>query len=410
MQRKCDDWLNTYLAFTEESESPIQFKIWAGIGAISSAMQRKCYVPWEYDRPIFANLYIVLISPPGVRKGTALYPAENLLRSLGDKVRITPNMITPEALIEHFAESTFPMEGGGVHTSLTCYSDELSVLLNAYGEGLLPLLTDWFDCKDQEEPWTYKTKGGGDTRITKPWLNILAASTPDAVMRCVPQNAVGLGLTSRILYIYAHKKQKIISFPQLTPEERRIQKLLEHDMKIINSLCGKFEMDEEFREVYDTWYQTIGSAQRFKYGPLVKYNDRRSLHLRKLSMVLSVSRSDELVLRKCDWDRAIRYLEAAESLMPRVFEGQGRSELGMIVRKICAYVESEGRTSICEIQREFLDDIDTRDLQRCLETLVQGNFCKLINGGKELEFISRNGKKKEVKDVHPSPIEGRPNT
>jgi len=71
---------------------------------------------------------------------------------------------------------------------------------------MLVLLTDLFDC--EELPWKYRTKHSGSNVIPSVFLNLVAATTPDALASALPSTAIGGGLTSRIMFIWADKKYK----------------------------------------------------------------------------------------------------------------------------------------------------------------------------------------------------------
>ena len=43
-ERKLPDWLDGFMALTENSEPPVLYRKWVGISAIASALQRKVRV------------------------------------------------------------------------------------------------------------------------------------------------------------------------------------------------------------------------------------------------------------------------------------------------------------------------------------------------------------------------------
>ncbi len=78
-KRKFKNWLKAYIEYTENSEAPYLFQFWAGIFSIAAALERNVWAQW--DRILYPNFYIVLVGPSGVRKGSAMYPAERILKA-----------------------------------------------------------------------------------------------------------------------------------------------------------------------------------------------------------------------------------------------------------------------------------------------------------------------------------------
>ena len=169
MPRKLNDWLESYLLYTENSEPPKLFHVWTGISTIAAALQRKCTLNWGRLR-FFPNMYIVLVGPPGkVRKGTAMSFGRNLLSRLG--IKMAAESTTREALVREIMNSQETLmndETGAIsfHSSLTVYAPELVVFLGYNQQQLMMDLTDWFDCgQGPEGTWTYRTKHQGSDDI-----------------------------------------------------------------------------------------------------------------------------------------------------------------------------------------------------------------------------------------------------
>ena len=96
MARQAGNWLHTYMKYTARTEPPRLFKLWCGISAIASVLERKVWMPlWDVN--IYANMYIVIIGPSGSRKGTAMSPAIGLLNQVG--INLSAKSTTREALI-----------------------------------------------------------------------------------------------------------------------------------------------------------------------------------------------------------------------------------------------------------------------------------------------------------------------
>src|SRR5687768_2028930 len=104
MPRQLSDWLSTYCEMAGFSEAPKQFHFWSGVGAVASALRRKCFIDMEYFRWV-PNFYIIFVAPPGVgTKSTATRFAAKFMKEVPG-IHIGPNSLTWQRLIEELSEA-----------------------------------------------------------------------------------------------------------------------------------------------------------------------------------------------------------------------------------------------------------------------------------------------------------------
>ena len=209
MARVLNDWLSGYIEYTSGSEPPLSYHTWVGISIIAGALQRRCKLQWGFEC-IYPNMYVILVGPSGrARKGVALGLGKDILASTG--IAMSSEAITKEALIRAMRGSITNFQGAdGIikfHCSITAFSEELSVFLGQNDIKFLANLTDWYDSKDK---WTYETKGSGTDELQGVCFNLLGATAPDWLQSMLPQEAVGGGFTSRVIFIVEDKKGKTV--------------------------------------------------------------------------------------------------------------------------------------------------------------------------------------------------------
>ena len=377
--RMLDDWLSAYLEMTDIGEPPVQFDLWCGISVLAACLERRCYTMWEY--PIYANLYVIIIGPAGCRKGTAMYPARKLLKELG--VNIGASSLTREALIkklEDIAYTSIDPETGTInsHSSLTIFSPELAVLLGTENAGIMKALTDWFDCADD---WDYETKNKGINKIQNLWVNMMGATTPALLQSVLPQDAIGGGLTSRIVFVYGDKKKRIAVLPILGKKEKDLYLKLKNDLEMIKTLSGEFRMTEDFLNLYTEWYIHHSNSTAIEDYHFAPYLERRQVHLRKLAMIMSVARSQDMILNGNDFERARSVLVAAEEHMPKVFSGYGKSDVAELYPRLMGLISRLKITTRNDLLKHFYRDIDVTMLDKMLLALKNTEFCSLIREG-----------------------------
>lgn len=378
--RLLPDWIGAYMEFTDNTEPPDTFKRWVALSVLAGALQRKCALYWGSET-FYPNLYVVLVGPPAARKGTAMRPGRQLLDAIG--VPLSADSTTRESLIRSMAESGQALvnpETGltTMHSSLTVFSPELTVFLGYQNYTLMSDLTDWFDCAPK---WEYRTKTQGNDEIIGVYLNLLGATTPDLVRSALPIDAVGGGLTSRIIFIYEPQRGKIVPAPFLSDHEQELKLQLVHDLEAINKLQGEFKVTKNFVDLWIDWYTAQDGRTLFNDKRLATYVDRRQVHVMKLSMLCSVSRSSELKLRESDLQRAIQTLEQAEVKMPQVFGGHGKNLHAATMTAIMNEIALRRSVKVSELMGMFYRDVDQKTFEGIVQTLQLINYIDVeING------------------------------
>ena len=387
--RKLDNWLDTYIEYTKESEVTEIFRLWVGISTIASCLQRKC---WSKLGSLitYPNMYIILVGPPASKKGTAIMQGRDLLNDIG--VSIAPDYSSKEALIEELATSNdrfVENDGNWIeHSSISIISRELGVLFgNKRDLGMIPYLCDVYDCHDE---FRSKTIGRGDRVINNVWANLIGATIPDFKNNLPPEVITG-GFSSRSIFVYSEgitKPEDLVIVPQLNPEVRDI---LSYDLEQILNLSGEYSYDEEFISSYGKW-----RMDNFGFIPgdnpkLKAYADRRSTHARKLSIILCASRTNDNIVKEEDFVVAAEIISETEKDMSLVFGGIGKNPFAEVQEKIISLVFTKGEISYSELLEQFRLDISANDLSEIIKTLIVAKLCKieLKEGVKKLVAIKK---------------------
>lgn len=383
--RELKDWLTSYLEYTDNTEPPISYHTWCGLSVLSGAIQRKVYLKWGLGEFIYPNLYTVLVGPSGrTRKGTAIGVAKRILRQIGS-VSITPESSSgKQAMILAMkrANSNFQdINDGKVknHSSLTTFSEELSVFLGQSDISYLAALTDWYDCSDN---WEYETVGRGRESVPGVCLTLLGATAPEWIQSMLPYEAIGGGFTSRVIFIVEERKRKIVPEFTITEKEELLGDTLVRDLDKIAKISGEFHMDASCKRDYVDWYiEQDRQTERGNYAVpdtrFSNYCERRATHLRKLTILSCISRGDSLIADVEDFNRARTLLESAEQSMAKTFGGLGKGRNSDATETIKTYIEKVGITTRKLVLQRFYRDVDGRTLSEIEETLRQMGCIKI---------------------------------
>lgn len=376
--RKLKDWLDGFLKYTENTEPPFLFRKWTGISVIASVLQRKCRVEWGSSLVFYPNLYIILVGPSASGKGTAMTPGLDLLHNLGH-VKISAQATSLQALIRRLKETNYndiDLETGEMlaHSSLTVFSKEFSVFLGFHNREMMSALCDWYDC---DRHWSYETIARKTEEIIGVWVNLFGATTPELIRSSMPLEAIGGGLTSRIIYIYEEERDKIVALPMETEEEKELHRLLLQDLEKIYMLSGPFRYTQGFMEAWTDWCNEIRDGSRpFEDDRFDGYTGRRRNHVMKLAMIMCASANkgkDQMVLSKVDFHRALNTLKEAERKMTMTFRGVGKSDISSLLHRSLMVLKTwpTGEMPTWQFARIFKDDMDDLMMGRVLDTLEE---------------------------------------
>ena len=392
-ERKVPDWIDGFCQYIDNTEPPYMYKLWCAISTIAAVLQRKCYLEWG-TLTFYPNMYIVLVGPSGVRKGTAMDPAANFLRDLN--IRMAAEAITREALIRELSESTAadpnPELGiiGAQHSSLTIFAQEFTVFIGYNNSSLLSDLTDWYDCRKR---WTYRTKNMGTDDIIGVFVNLIGATTPELIRTMLPMDAIGGGLTSRMIFVYEEKKGKTVVIPFLTDEEKALRGQLGFDLQRIHQLSGKFAVTQDFIDLWMDWYPAQEENPPFNDNRFGGYIMRRPNHVMKLSMIMSASRSNAMRVEGRDLQRAIDILHATERKMLHTFSGVGKYRHAETLEDVMREIALRKEVTKRELQIVFRRDASPTELDEMLSALETMGYVQITrevpSGVVKVKYIKR---------------------
>lgn len=389
--RRLDDWLAHYMRYTDNTEPPKLYHLWTGLMAISSCLQRKCYLPWGHDT-IYPNLFAVLVGPPGGRKGTAMKIGKGMLQTLG--LSLAPDCVTVQQLYKEIAanEAKFEASDGSIldHKSLSIWSEEFSVFLGSQNTDMIVALTDLFDCPDT---WQYATKNKGQDDLSNTYVSLYGAITPKILQAKLTQEAVGGGMISRIIFVVGYGKIKYVPLPFLSKEDYALHEDLLYDLAQIQSFSGTFKFTERALETYANWYINPQNSRAISSEHFVGYNERRALHLRKLCMIVSAAETNKMIITEDHFHKALAILERTEVEMPNAFFGLGRGDHAQTMSEIMLLFQTRNEVSWSELLERFQLDSTPEQLHTLtsmLETTGRIKKEKSISGGVKLVNQSQN--------------------
>lgn len=356
--RLTNPFLKTYLQYVEETESPTIMHIWSAIACAAACLGRHAWLETGIGK-MYANQFVLLVGPPGTRKSKALSFTSNIVRKYTG-VRFAPDdtggqrqgLITSMSGVytqkeqETFLsdammvdlENQFLQKPTGLDKSLEdlhtlfASASEFGTMMGQTNMEFARFLIKVWD----GEPYTYQLKNEL-VSIPDGLLNILGGTTPKDLAAVLPQDAIGQGLLSRFILVYAPAKRKSVPRPNLR------KNLEEQIAKVFNNLYmnmhGAFKEAPEAYEFSDTLYMQYDKHPRFADTRFTYYSERRQSHLAKLAMCLAAVRCS-FTIELQDVKEAEHILRLTEETMPDALGEFGLSKLSDAKQKVLEFLNS----------------------------------------------------------------------
>jgi len=380
--------LEAFCKFTEDTEVPAVFAVWAGIATISAALGRDCFVDQGYFT-VYPNLYIVLVSGSArCRKSTAIGIAEDFIKQIKPAVNILSQKMTPEGLIG--ALSGMIGEIGATEVVPAAIGiaivDELSTLIdkNAFKSGMISILTKLYDAKDFE----YLTRGRGREMVKNPCLSILGGSTLHWIKESVPIVSIGGGFTSRVVFIYKDKREKLVPWPVLSAENKQRKEDIIHDLNEVAKLRGPFAVDNQALEMYKSEYVNFyENSHLMDNQDLSGYANRRHHILLKLSMIISASRRDSRVITASDMSTSVSIMQRAEESMPLILRALTAKEIGDTFDEILKFLIRHKVANKSDLIRHFRHKLSSQQIDEVMRTLEEGGYIAVEVDGRAIRYV-----------------------
>lgn len=332
------------------------------------------------------NFYIIFVAPAGVvSKSTSIGLGHRLLAKVKG-VKFGPTSASWQAMLDAFTEAVEFVDLGPDQpplkmAPLTSFISELGMFLRPDEADYMSFLVDTWDGK--EIPMERRTRMDGSTIHENLWLNMISATTPSWLQGNMPTTLAEGGLASRIVFVYADKKRKLVPFPDemvADADYRRMQDLLVEDLTHIAALKGEYTISLEAREWVRAWYIDMDANRPLhlshqRYGG---YISRKQTHLMKLSIIFAATKRDQLLIRLEDVTAASECLTMIEADMARVFESIGLADSAQKLNTIMSLLKVYKKIENTTLWRSVLSTMSDKEYQEALFGGVKAGLIKVI--------------------------------
>lgn len=382
MPRQLKDWLTSYVAYASYTEAPRLNHFWSGVSAVAGALRRKVWIDHVYFQwtPCF---YIVIVAKPGiVAKSTTADIAMDLLKAVPG-INFGPDIATWQSLLPAFTEACEAFEYKNEWhpmSPLTLVSSELGNLLDLHNHDMVNLMITLWDGKKKLDKIT---KMSGNDTVEAPWINLIGCTTPSWIAQNMNNLTVEGGFTSRCVFVYADRKEKLNFWPKLSlPSDiLEVKKALIHDLEYIAcNLVGEYEPTPEALKWMEKWYEETWTVrpEHLRSDQADGYIARRQTHLCKLAMVIAAAQRDAMALTLDDFLLANEMLVSTEKTFTQTFSMIGKSSEALQMEKLIEAVRRAGTMRYEDAFRVVYAAFpDAKDFEGMLSGAIKAGYLNL---------------------------------
>ena len=308
--RHLSDWLESYLDYTKNQESPQKLHLWTGLASLSAALKRQVWMDRGYY-PLFTNIYVLIVADSAfARKSVAMDIGVDLLREAVPDLYYISGTLTPEGLVKHMNRvkviSNEDKKRVQYDSHVLIHADELAELFGydrTRAAKLTILLTKIYGSQ-KEHMHTLATEAQILLRNLYPTL--LAATDPRN-LKVLPEEAVA-GLIGRLIFVTASERRKRIAWPHPGEAEKKLYELLKDDLYTISLIHGEVIPTPEASAMFEQWYLKLDGT-KLEDPRLSAFYERCHDTAIKIAMLLALSQSDNLVVTPKHMAEGIAFIE-----------------------------------------------------------------------------------------------------
>jgi hypothetical protein len=376
-------WIKRLISATDESESPERFYYWGGLAALSAVARKNVYLDRFYYK-LYPNIYVVFVARSGLRKGAPI----TMSRALVEEVKCTRIVFGRSSMPQVIKDlsKAYSTEDGKVikeaHGLLV--SGELAAFF-VKDPDALTVLTDLYDTHAYEKLWRNALKGTGTDELKSPCITLLGATNEDHFSEAIPPNAVGGGFVARTFLIFEDKRKTINPLLEAPRNLVTVKDLAEYLHEVAKT-SGAFRLSTPAEYLYDKWYRSFSvQDHNDPTGTLERIHDG----ILKVSMLLSLAESPELVIQKHHLEESIEECLRCTGGMRQITMGQGKSNLAYATKLVLQELirRPDHRSERQKLLQKYWGQLDAFDLDRIAETLEGAGAITVQRAGKTTLYV-----------------------
>lgn len=368
-----ESFVNKFLAYTKDAESPTSYLQWAAYTTLAAILRDNCYVLTN-DKPIYPNIFTVILSAHAgnTRKSIPLSKSIKLVRA-ANNTHIVQGRASIRGIFNVLAEAHTNGTGEVIKgASGFLYSEELTSFL--YREpGFLDILNTWYD---YHENWDLSLSVDGVNKLEKVCITLLSATNEALVNDFYESKQLKGGLLSRTIIVREEKRRFLKSFFIDIEDKTHLWEWLVKYVKNVAQLRGAFKVLPDAKQEFDDWYNTLTDD---KLGP-EGIESRVPTNVVKLAMIKSVSESLEKIITKDHMLSAIDEIVGLLKNYKFLTLGTGAQVNSKVAAQIVTLLYNSPNRELTsrKILQRLIGDLDKETFDKIIVTYIEADLIEIV--------------------------------
>jgi len=376
---RTQNFFRLYRHICGDSEVPDIYHFWCAVSLISAAVEDRVWFQKFKHSRLYSNLFIVLVGPSGLGKGTAI---ENLvaLAEKGTTINQYRGRVTGPHLIDHLGKPSLDEWGRKClsNPKLWLIMDELQNDISGNRkmiEDFLYLMTELYTASN------YKVQTGtrthGQVNIHKPLVNWLAGTTEDDLREILTPRLLRSGFSARTCFVFGEYDFDLriprIKYPK---DYEDVFYHLCLRLWVLQQTTGAFMITETADSEMDKWYmKRPNPEEELLYSTWKRHHDL----MLKFAMVLCLADGGPMVIQH-------RHVTQAKNMVAKTYEAAERlisSASETIETKpsneVAKYIKKRGQVKHTPMSRYFrsMRGMNSQSLRKAIADLASGDLVRI---------------------------------
>jgi len=333
-------WIDKFLEYAAPVPTPDLFRLWAGISAIAGVLERRVWTAVIPGKPIFPNMYNLLVANPGIGKSIIIEEVRDLWNAIErpgfGRLFIAPEGVTKAAILDALDESkriVMVANGSGIlhpfeYNSLNIAASEFGVLVPSHDLEFMNVMNHIYD---NPPVMRDRTRTSKSVAINKPQINMIAGTQPGYLASLLPEEAWSMGFMSRVVMLYAGAgpDQRLFEGKGL---DAGLKAELLRELLHMTTLHGYLDWEPDAQRELVEWYAGKMPPTP-EHSKLQHYCSRRLITTCKVAMIYAIAGGEAAI--SLDAFRAGRAaVLQAELAMPDVFREMVKRSDGEVIKEM----------------------------------------------------------------------------
>lgn len=388
------DLIGRYIQLLDDTEVPVPFHRWSCIAGIGALLGNSAYYDDGLDR-LNANLFVLLIAPPGAKKSTSIKIMKKLMSRAGYDTFAAARTSKEKFLMDLAAglSEGAEAEGSALDQTLFGHLEDYGSLstdesrecfitadefTNFFGNNILDFVSILGELWDFKGTYSSRVKNSESILIPNPVISILSGSTPETIHENFPPNVIGQGFFSRLIFVFSEPSHKKIAFPTRMSDDDS-EGFVQDLVRLRTEIKGEMKHTPEAKDMLERIYmQDVQIPDtRFNY-----YSTRRFAQLKKLCMIHAAADFSQ-VIDTTHVRRANTVLTHTEHFMPRALGALGQARNSSSMYKVLSLMERDKRAwQAEELWPIMMNDLSRpEELSEILISAQRANKIQITKGG-----------------------------